>query len=153
MISDTSYVLPQAPAHPLLLILAAFPVACFSCALATDIIYAITADMMWSDFSDWLLAAGMAFGVLAAIAGLVDIIRNRRARTARRVVPLAIGSVVILALGFVNNLFHSRDAWTSVVPIGLTLSVLTVLAILVTAWLAAGTTRRVARVQYSGVRP
>jgi uncharacterized membrane protein len=38
-----------------------------------------------------------------------------------------------------NNFVHSRDAWTSVVPVGLELSALTVFVMLVTAWLASRT--------------
>ena len=152
MNSDTTYVLPQAPAHPGLLILTAFPVACFCCALGTDVLYALTSDMMWSNFSDWLLAAGMAMGAIAAIGGFIDAIRYRHARTGRQIVPFAIGSVVVLALALLNNFVHSRDAWTSVVPMGLALSAVTVLAIIITAVLGVRQPRRVARVQYSGVR-
>ncbi len=46
-----------------------FPIACFGCALVTDIVYWRTADIMWADFSAWLLTVGLIFGVLAAIAG------------------------------------------------------------------------------------
>jgi uncharacterized membrane protein len=42
---------------------------------------------------------------------------------------------VILILAILNMLIHTRDAWTSVVPWGLALSALTVLAILITGWL------------------
>ncbi len=38
-------------------------------------------------------------------------------------------------LAFFNVLVHTRDAWTSVVPWGLTLSVITVLILPVTGWL------------------
>jgi uncharacterized membrane protein len=120
-------------AHPILLVLASFPIACFTSALVTDIAYAQTANILWSDFSDWLLALGMGGGVLAAIAGLVDLIANRR----RGALPVVAGSVVALALALLNNFVHSRDAWTSVVPTGLALSALTVLVVLVTAWLIA----------------
>ena len=83
MNSDTSYVLPAAPAHPGLLILTAFPVACFCCALGTDAVYALTGEIMWADFSDWLLAVGMALGAIAAVGGIIDAIRYLRARTGR----------------------------------------------------------------------
>ena len=152
MNSDTTYVIPQAPAHPGLLILTAFPVACFCCALGTDALYALTSDIMWSNFSDWLLAAGMLMGAVAAIGGFIDAIRYRHARTGRQIVPFAIGSIVVLALALLNNFVHSRDAWTSVVPMGLALSAATVLAIIITAMLGARPPRRAARVQYSGVR-
>ncbi len=115
-------------------ILVSFPVACFCCALLTDIAYVVTADMLWADFSDWLLAVGIAMGVLAAVAGIASLFRRRLSPVRRPVAPLAIGGILVLALGFLNNLVHSRDAWTSVMPQGLVLSALTVLVILLTAW-------------------
>ncbi len=115
-------------------ILVSFPVACFCCAFATDIAYASTADMLWADFSDWLLAVGMIMGVVAAVAGIGSLFARRRSPVRRPVLPLALGGIVILALGFLNNLVHSRDAWTSVMPEGIVLSGATVLVILLTAW-------------------
>ena len=41
----------------------------------------------------------------------------------------------MLILALFNSLIHSRDAWTSVVPTGLTLSAITVLVMLFTGWL------------------
>ena len=41
----------------------------------------------------------------------------------------------MLLLALVNNLVHSRDGWTGVVPAGLTLSVVTVLVMIVTGFL------------------
>lgn len=125
------------PGHPLLRILVSFPIACFTGALATDIAYASTANVIWADFSDWLLAAGIIMGVFAAIAGLVALIANRRAPVQPRVWPTVIGSAFVLILALFDNLVHSRDAWTSVVPQGLVLSALTVIAVLITAWLGS----------------
>ena len=108
---------------------------------------------MWVDFSDWLLAVGMAGGVIAATAGLLSLITNRRRRTPRFNWALTLGSLVVLAIALLNNFVHSRDAWTSVMPTGLALSAVTVLAVLMTAWLAANVDRRRSTaVPYSGVR-
>jgi uncharacterized membrane protein len=138
---------------PLFYILAAFPIACFSCALATDIVYAQTADMTWADFSAWLLAVGIGFGGLAAIVGLVILIANRRVPRQRPIWPIVIGSLLVLVLAFFNNLMHSRDAWTSVVPMGLALSAITVLVMLITSWLGFATVyRHGASIPYAGVR-
>ncbi|MGY4421796.1 putative membrane protein [Bradyrhizobium sp. JR6.1] len=58
--------------HPLHPMLVPFPIACFVGTLVTDITYWRTAEMMWADFSAWLLFAGLIMGGLAAIAGLID---------------------------------------------------------------------------------
>lgn len=117
------------PIHPMLV---PFPIACFAGTLVTDITYWRTADMMWADFSAWLLAVGVVIGVVAAIAGLSDFLGSRRVRAPSAAWIHMIGNVLVLALAISNLMVHSRDAWTSVVPTGLTLSAVTVLVLLVT---------------------
>ncbi|MBV9561995.1 MAG: DUF2231 domain-containing protein [Bradyrhizobium sp.] len=111
------------------------PIACFIGALLTDITYYFSAEMMWADFSVWLLLVGFIVGVLAAIAGLVDFLSNRLIRAQTPAWPHLIGNLTVLVLAFFNTLIHTRDAWTSVVPTGLVLSVLTVLILPITGWL------------------
>ncbi len=89
--------------------------------------------MMWADFSAWLVTVGVIFGVLAAIFGLIDFLGSRFIRAQRPAWPHAIGNVVVLILATLNMLVHSRDAWTSVMPWGLTLSAVTVLVLIFTA--------------------
>ena len=149
----TGYAVPVAR-HPVFNLLVAFPIACFTAALLTDAAYAQTANMLWADFSAWALALGLVMGVLAAIAGLVGLIANRRLSRPHPVLPLVLGGLVTLVLAAVNNMVHSRDAWTSVVPYGLLLSALTVVVMIVTAWLGAPrVVRTVPVVRYEGVRP
>ncbi len=153
MNSDISESTARRGGHPILRILASFPIACFTCALLTDLAYVQTTNVMWTNFSSWLLAAGMAGGVVAAMAGAVSWLTHRRDRTRRPGWTLVLGSLLVLVVAFLNNLVHSRDAWTSVMPTGLALSCVTVLLMLATAWLAsrAGLGQSVA-MPYSGVR-
>ena len=126
--------LVRTPIYPMLV---SSPIACFVGALLTDTIYWQTAEMMWANFSSWLLIIGLIFGVLAAVAGLTDFLGNRMIRTqATSVVwPHLIGNAIVLVLAFFNAMIHTRDAWTSVVPVGLVLSIITVLILPVTGWL------------------
>jgi uncharacterized membrane protein len=120
--------------------------------LVTDLAYARTADILWADFSAWLLAVGFFMGVLTAIAGVPDLIAKRRLRPPRQTLALVIGSLSVLVLGALDNLVHSRDAWTSVVPLGLILSAVTVIVMLITAWLSSATPyRQRAAEQHAGV--
>jgi uncharacterized membrane protein len=112
-----------------------FPIACFIGALVTDIVYWRTAEMMWSDISAWLLLIGLILGVLAAIAGLIDFLSNRLIRAQTPAWPHMLGNLLVLLLALFNTMVHTRDAFTSVVPTGLILSVLTVLILPVTGWL------------------
>lgn len=120
------------PIHPMLV---PFPIACFVGTLLTDIAYWLTANIMWARFSAWLIAVGVIFAVLAAIAGGIDFFGNRRIRAQAAAWPHVIGNIVVLILAILNMLVHTRDAWTSVVPWGLVLSAFTVLILLFTGWM------------------
>jgi uncharacterized membrane protein len=121
--------------HPLHALLVPIPMTCFLGTLVTDIAYAETANMQWANFSAWLLTAGLIVALFAVIAGFIDFLGDRRIRDLRAVWIHAIGNAVALILAIVNAFVHSRDAYTSVVPTGLILSILTVLILLVTAWM------------------
>ena len=120
------------PIHPMLV---PIPIACFTGALLTDIAYVVSAEIMWADFSAWLLIVGVVFGVLAAIAGLTDFLGSRLVRAQTPAWPHLIGNAVALILAIVNAAIHTRDAWTSVWPTGLILSAITIPILPVTAWL------------------
>lgn len=120
------------PIHPMLV---PFPIACFVGTFLTDIAYAETANMQWANMSAWLLTAGLIFALLAAIAGFIDFLGDRRIRNLRAVWIHAGGNAAALILAIFNAFIHSRDAYTSVVPAGLVLSALTVLILLVTGWM------------------
>jgi uncharacterized membrane protein len=125
----------QIARHPIHPMLVPVPIVCFVGALLTDIAYALTAEMMWADFSSWLLVVGVIVGALAAIAGLADFVGNRLIRKLTPAWFHAIGNLLVLVLSFFNALVHTRDAWTSVVPTGLSLSIVVVLILPVTGWL------------------
>jgi uncharacterized membrane protein len=106
--------------------------------LATDIAYWWTADMMWADFSDWLLTVGVIVGYATVVVALIETFAIRsplRGATWR----YAIGNVVVLILATFNMLVHTRDAWTSVVPWGLVLSAAIVLVLILTGWMTRET--------------
>ena len=109
-----------------------FPIACFTLALLTDVAYWQTGDLLWQDFSSWLLFSGLVFGGLAVLLAGVDLLTKRV--TLGLVWPLGVGGAIVLILGFANSLVHAGDGWTAVVPYGLILSAITFVAIAVTGW-------------------
>jgi uncharacterized membrane protein len=135
MYNDTVAVGAAVAPHPILIFLLSFPIACFTGALATDIVYVGTADMMWADFSAWLLAVGIVIGVFAAIGLVIHAVAHRRLWGMRPVWLSVVGSLAVLFLAFFDNLVHSRDAWTSIMPTGLALSAVTVIVMLAVLWL------------------
>src|SRR5690242_4788132 len=98
------------------LLLFPIPIVCFLAVLATDIAYSATASLMWLHFSEWLNAAGLAFGALAALVLLVEFIAN----AAIRAVPVAWAHLVLFYAALVvqvfNSFVHTVDGWTAVVP-------------------------------------
>lgn len=120
------------PIHPMLV---PIPIACFVGVLLTDLAYWRTANIMWADFSACLVSTGVVVGLLAALVGLVDFAGNRRIRAQAPAWPHVIGNVLALGLAILNMLVHTHDAWTSVVPWGLTLSAAVVLVLLFTGWM------------------
>ena len=86
----------QIAGHPIHPMLVPIPIACFVGALLTDIAYVASAEIMWADFSAWLLLVGVVFGVLAAIAGLTDFLCNRLVRSKTQDLPHLIGIALAL---------------------------------------------------------
>jgi uncharacterized membrane protein len=120
------------PIHPKLV---PFPIVCFTGALLTDIAYSRSANMQWANFSVWLITAGLVMGGFAAVAGLIDYFGDRRVREARPATPHMLINILVYVLELFNAFVHSRDAWTSVVPTGLILSIVSVALLIVGAWL------------------
>jgi uncharacterized membrane protein len=113
--------------RPLFPMLMTFPATCFLGALVTDIAYARSFEMTWESFSIWLITAGMVVGGIAVAIGLFQAFVQHRWPTRVQM----IGYAVVLILSLFNAFVHSRDAYTSVVPEGLTLSALVALVLLV----------------------
>lgn len=124
--------------RPLFPALMTFPAACFIVTLITDIAYARTAHMMWETFSIWLLTIGLIAAGIFVIIGLVQAFWQQRWPT----MTLRIGYALALILSLFNAFVHSRDGYTSVVPTGLSLSIIVVLVLLVTWVLNLTTIRR-----------
>jgi uncharacterized membrane protein len=118
--------------QPIHRVLVPFSIVCFAGAFVTDFVYWQTAAVLWETFSDWLLTAGMIIAGLAIIAWLIDLFLAKRIRTLAW--PNAVGYVLAVLLSLVNAFVHSRDAYTAVVPTGLTLSALVLVILLFTAW-------------------
>ena len=109
-------------AAPIYLLLFPIPIVCFVGAVLTDVAYSAGAFLMWLHFSEWLIAAGLAFGALAALALLVGFLASRAIRAGIGWTHLALFCAALVVELF-NALVHTIDGWTAVVPTGMILSV------------------------------
>lgn len=124
------------PIHTALL---AFPIACFSLTLVTDLAYWKTLNLLWLHFSEWLLLAGLIFGGIELLFSFIEFL-VRRSRPSWFAV---LGGIVVLLLATLNSFIHTADGWTAVVPYGLAVSILTVVVMIITAWFSRRRVRHV----------
>ncbi len=118
--------------YPIHLLLVPIPIGCFVGAFGTDIAYALTANMAWETASIWLITVGLIVSAFAVLAGLIDFVLSRRIRALPPAWPHVIGNALVIGLSIVNAFVHSRDGYTSVVPLGITLSAIVTLILLFT---------------------
>jgi uncharacterized membrane protein len=120
------------PVHPMLV---PFPIAFFVATFLCDLAFWRTGGPGWATAALWLLGAGLVMAALAAVAGLVDFLGDRRIRDLGVARWHAAGNVVAVLISLFS--FYSRYAEgpPAVLPLGLTLSFLVVLILLFTGWL------------------
>ena len=136
-----------APGLPIANLLVPFPAVSFTLALVTDIAFWQTANLMWQNFSSWLLFAGEVVGGIALVVGIIEMLTRKSVRVFGPGWGYVLLGALTLVVAFFNSLVHAGDGWTAVVPWGLTLSAITFVLVLVTAMLGRATTSR----RYAGV--
>lgn len=120
--------------HPLHPIFIPFPIAFLSGALITDVVYWVSDNIFWADMSFWLIVAGLATGVLAALFGLVDFLTIERARSHAAGWIHGGGNFVVIVLAIINLIIRLDGEATAVLPWGMILSAATGLLLVLTGW-------------------
>jgi uncharacterized membrane protein len=113
------------PLHPFFVGLGG---ALLMAALFTDYMYAHNALIQWSNFSAWLIVGGLVLALVAAVFLVIDLIFGRAGPIRWLDFGLLAAAVV---LSIINELVHTRDAWTTVVPTGITLSAIVTILLLI----------------------
>lgn len=121
--------------QPVYAALVQFPAVCFTGALITDIAYWRSTMFIWETFSIWLLTAGCIMAGFAAIAALVTWVSHRHVRALRFAVLHVVAGAAAFVLSIINAFVHSRDGYTAVVPLGISLSVIVVILMVLATWL------------------
>jgi uncharacterized membrane protein len=97
-------------------------------ALVTDFMYSSNSLMQWANFSAWLITGGLVLALIAAIVWLIELALGRTGPIRWLDFGLLAGAAI---LSLVNVFVHTRDAWTSVVPTGITLSIIVTILLLI----------------------
>ena len=90
-------------------ILVPFPVAYFTAALATDLVYWQTAEVMWERFSVWLITVGLVMAGLAIIATVIDLASGKHQPAWPRVGGYAL-AVLLSLIGIISGFFPALKA-------------------------------------------
>jgi uncharacterized membrane protein len=121
--------------HPYSALFLPVPIVCFTGAFLTDVAYSNSGgNLLWVNFSSWLLVAGLVFGAIAALLMLIDLARLPQLRSTLGWGALAL-LIVALVVELINSFIHARDGWTAVVPLGMILSAVGAVVIMSHGWL------------------
>jgi uncharacterized membrane protein len=101
-----------------------------------DLIFWRTGNPAWATASLYLLGAALVMAALAAVAGVIDFLRDERIRNLSPAWHHMIGNVVAVVLSLWNwwRRYAAADPGAVVVPTGLIISALVVLILLYTGW-------------------
>lgn len=113
------------PLHPFFVGLGG---ALLMAALVTDSLYSSNSLMQWANFSAWLITGGLVLALIATIVLLIELALGLTGPIRWLDFALLAGAAI---LSLVNVFVHTRDAWTSVVPGGITLSVIVTILLLI----------------------
>lgn len=113
------------------------PFGFFVGVLIFDIIYANTANVFWMKNAAWLVTFGLLFAIIPQLINLAVVwFSKHRIRSRGQVINFWLNVVAIIA-ALINAFVHSRDAY-AVIPDGLWLSILTVVAMGIGRMIVAG---------------
>jgi uncharacterized membrane protein len=127
------------PIHPIIVI---FPVAFLSGTAGADIGYWLTQDPFWARASMWLIGLGASAGILAGIIGMVDFLRIPRVRHRTAGWAHMVANILALVLSLINFGLRLNDPATTIVPVGLTLSLVVATLLLIGGWFGGELTFR-----------
>ena len=119
--------------HPVHAMMVHFPIAFIIATLGIDIFYWWSADPFWVQVGTWSAGAAFAFGVLAALAGTLELLAVPGIRVRVASWNHAVAAMVLLAIAGANaglRLYHPEQ----ILPGGLMLSVLASMATGFASW-------------------
>ena len=119
------------PIHPMLV---PFPIAFLVGTLLSDLAFWQGRDAFWATASVYLLGAALVFAALAALAGFVDFLGDRRVRSLGAARRHMVGNLTAVILSAINLVLRLGNHVEAVLPAGLSLSAVVALILLYTGW-------------------
>lgn len=119
------------PIHPMLI---PFPVAFFVATLVCDLVFWRSGNATVATSATWLLGAGILLALLAATAGLTDLLGDRRISNLQDAWWHAGGNIIIVLIELYNWYVRYSEGTSAIVPSGLLLSLIAVAGLLFTGW-------------------
>lgn len=141
MVAATRW-LATRPIHPLHAVLLASTLPLFLGGLLSDIAYARTYQIQWSNFAAWLIAGAMVFTGLSLLWAVIGFFR-RDNRGGWFLVALVLIAAMFV-LGLIDSFVHARDAF-AVMPTGLVLSAVVTALAAAANWVGFASLREAAR--------
>jgi uncharacterized membrane protein len=118
--------------HPIQPMLVSFPIVCFVLNFVADVIYIQNRSPGWATATHWLLAIGLGFAALAAVAGLTDFLGDKRIQTADAVKHM-LANVTAVVIELINLILRLNNP--EFIPrTGVILSAVVVLILLYSGW-------------------
>ena len=124
--------------HPFHAALLAGAVPLFLGCLLSDLAYASTAEIQWSNFAAWLLLGAMVFTGFALLWAFIALLRTRPRRGWRLFSFLLL--LAAFVIGFINSFVHARDAW-AIMPTAPILSAIVAVSISLATWIGLSSLR------------
>lgn len=120
--------------HPIHAMSVAFPVALTFCVLGADILYWWTGDAFWARAALWAAGTGFLFGIVAGFSGTAELLLVPGIRARSPAWTHFIIAVTLLSLLGANWGCRLYGYEQAVLPYGILLSGLCVLAVGLTGW-------------------
>lgn len=120
--------------HPIHAMMVAFPIALCFCTLGADVMYWLSGEAFWSRVALWSVGIAFGMGVLAGIAGTVELLIVPGIRLRSPSWSHFILAVMLISILGANWAFRWGNAEAAVLPVGILTSALAAFITALTGW-------------------